>query len=139
VLGILLILGFGGCTHCDSANPQQPGAGENTMTATERDNGRTFTMNRGDILDVKLEGIPGTGYSWRLVRGDPGLLEPRGELQERGTEAPVIGGPVTRVFRFRAFAGGSAAIEFHYKRVWETGVPPLKTLSIRVEIRSTPP
>lgn len=26
-----------------------------------------------------------------------------------------------------------------YKRVWETGVPPLKTLSVRVEIRSTTP
>ncbi len=70
-----------------SAKPRQPGAGENTVIAAERENGRTLTMNRGDILDVKPEGIPGTGSSWHHVHGNPGLLEPRGELQEPGSFA----------------------------------------------------
>jgi len=105
------------------------------IVITERDSGTAIILERGRAIEVRLEGIPGTGYSWYPAQFDPSVLSPAGESTEGQTGHRVIGGPATKIFRFEARAAGRTSLEFHYKRIWEKDRPPLRTFTIVVEVR----
>lgn len=134
VLCTAFLLALAGCARGAAADGLTGGALKN-IVITERDSGAAITLERGQAVEVRLEGIPGTGYAWYLVHCDPAVLSPAGETTEGRTDPRVIGGPATKVFRFKAVAPGRTPLEFHYKRIWETDKPPLRTFSAGVEVR----
>ena len=108
----------------------------NTMTITEKDNGSTFELRTGDILTLKLESIPGTGYSWYIEKNDNKLMELMGEhTHEVPKGTTVVGGMEYEVFRLRALASGTNRLELSYKRIWEKEKKPLRTFLIRVRVK----
>ena len=127
------LLAFAGCTRGAAADGTTGGALKD-IVVTERDSGAAITLQRGQAVTVKLEGIPGTGYAWHLVQCDPAVLSPAGESTEARTDPRVIGGPATKVFRFKALAPGRTPLEFHYKRIWEKDKPPLRTFTVGIEV-----
>lgn len=107
------------------------------LDLTQKENGKDLWMDRGDILVFRLPSNPSTGYSWSVAASKPGLLLQQGEAT---CELPKsakgrVGAGGTEVWRFRAERAGSLTLTFSYARVWEKGVPPVRTLSWPVTIR----
>ncbi|NPV03451.1 MAG: protease inhibitor I42 family protein [Syntrophaceae bacterium] len=134
ILCTAFLLAFAGCVRGAAADGTTGGALKD-IVVTERDSGAAITLERGQAIAVKLAGIPGTGYAWHLVHCNADVLSPAGESTEGRTDPRIIGGPVTKVFRFKALAPGRTPLEFHYKRIWETDKPPLRTFTIGIEVR----
>jgi predicted secreted protein len=91
----------------------------------------------GDTFDVRLEGIPTSGYTWELdAAGLPDLVE----LVAAELVAPqgqIAGGAAVQVFRFRAARSGEVRLRFRYRRRWEA--QPLRETQVEVAIHPTAP
>jgi inhibitor of cysteine peptidase len=110
------------------------GSEEKAVTVTEKDQGHTVQVGRGDTLIVRLAAQLGTGYGWHVSKNDARILQSLGEpsLERQGEGKP--GGVETQVFRFRAAASGKSALTLAYSRPWEKDRPPTKTYGITVEV-----
>ena len=95
-------------------------------------------LEPGQLLEVRLPMQAGTGYSW-AASGDSASLEfiDQTTLHPWGG-APSVGGTQTQMFIYRAIAPGEAVLRFVYRRPWEGGVPPAKTVEQKVTIGAPP-
>jgi inhibitor of cysteine peptidase len=99
------------------------------------DNGKDIDLTTGSMLLVDLPGNPSTGYSWS-VAGDPAPLKLQKASFHKGkTHSNAVGAAGTAVFRFSASTSGLANLTLVYRRSWEYNVPPMKTFSVRVDVR----
>jgi predicted secreted protein len=90
----------------------------------------------GETFDVRLEGIPTSGYTWEL---DPLGLPDMVEFIAAELVAPqgqVAGAAAVQVFRFRAARPGETHLRFRYRRRWEA--EPLRETQVNVAIHPTP-
>ncbi len=139
-LGAALFLAV---VDCSMNNPQggQTVQGEiKNITVTEKENGSQLELKKGDLLTLKLESNPSTGYSWQISGNNGKLMELMGEPTSEVPEGKLIpGGMAYEIFRFKAFASGTNVLDLHYKRIWEKGKEPLKTFRITVKINWAAP
>jgi len=134
-LGAILAILLVDCALNNSPGSQVVQADMKNITVTEKDNGSRFELNRGEVLTLRLESSPGTGYSWHIAKNDGNLMEPMGEPTFETPERKlIVGGIEYMVFRFKALASGTNVLELHYKRGWEKEKEPLKTFLITVKI-----
>jgi inhibitor of cysteine peptidase len=105
------------------------------MTLTEKDNGTQVQVPHGDIVTVRLEAIPGTGYSWQITENNPVLLKPLGKPEFEESKSKLIGGVEHQVFRFKAVSPGTDILKLLYYREWEKGKAPAKSYQVTIEIR----
>jgi predicted secreted protein len=86
----------------------------------------------GQVFDVRLEGVPTSGYQWELdTDGLADLLELVAD--DAAPSAPsVAGGSATQAFRFRAIRAGQAMVRFRYRRRWEN--VPIREVQVTVII-----
>ena len=103
-------------------------------TVTEKENGQKVLVPLNDVLEVKLETQLGTGYSWKVVEFNAGLLEFLEDSVVKPSGEKLVGTKEHHLFRFRAKAKGITALKMHYYRQWEKDVPPLKTYEIKLQI-----
>jgi inhibitor of cysteine peptidase len=103
-------------------------------TVTETDNGRKVLVPLDSVLEVKLETRLGTGYSWKVVEFNAGVLEFLEDSVVKASGEKLVGTKEHHLFRFRAKATGLTALKMHYHRQWEKDVPPLKTYEIKLQI-----
>lgn len=99
------------------------------------ENSGPVRLEPGQLLEVRLPMQAGTGYSWAAT-GDGGNIEfiEQVTLHPWGA-APTVGGSQTQMFIYRAIAPGEAVLRFAYRRPWETGVAPAKTVETVVSVR----
>lgn len=107
-----------------------------TTVLDDAANGTIQQLDVGDVLEIRLQGNPSTGYEW--ARTAPGSLDakPLKALSE-GTHAPdggAVGTPVTTVFRYRALRTGTVELVFNYRRSWEPDTP-AEVYSVTVWVR----
>jgi inhibitor of cysteine peptidase len=107
------------------------------LDLTEKENGKDLWMDRGDLLVFHLPANPSTGYSWSVAASKPGLLLQQGEAicEIPKSAKGRLGAGGTEVWRFRAERAGTLTLTFSYARVWEKGLPPVRTLRWPVTIR----
>jgi len=107
------------------------------LDLTEAENGKDILLDRGDLLLVHLPSNRTTGYGWRAVSSKPGKLEELGKpaLNQPKSSRGLVGAGGVETWTFRAAASGRTTLAFSYARPWETGVPPVRTLSWPVTIR----
>ena len=109
-----------------------------SQVLTLEDHERKIHLAPGDVLTLRLDAVPSTGYGWAVVENDVALLEPLGEPSFEPAGDPPATGPLgasgRQVFRFRAHDPGRQKLELHYRRIWEKK-PPLKTFAIEVRIQ----
>jgi predicted secreted protein len=89
-------------------------------------------MPAGSVVVLRLEAMPGTGYGWQVVRNGSPLLQPEGLPVFEPRSKMEAGGVEDEVFRFRVSMPGTADLEFHYRRPWDTQGPAAKTFRIRI-------
>ena len=105
---------------------------KSVLTVTEAQNGTDVDLASGQMLQVKLKSVAGTGYAWTLS-GDPAPLKLTKTSTQRSKNTP--GASQFSVFQLSANSSGLATVTFVYRRSWEYNVPPVRTFSVRVNVR----
>jgi inhibitor of cysteine peptidase len=135
-LSLVLALGIAVSSGNAEASDKVAGAVQD-VTVTEKNNNGTLEVNRGDILAVRLESSPGTGYSWQIIRNDEKLMQQQGEptLSTDPAQKVIMGGKEFTTFRFKATNSGMNVLELLYQRAWEKEKEPPKKFLIKVNIK----
>ncbi len=128
-----------GCAWIVAQQAQSPStktkAATPAVTLTEADNGKDIDLTAGTTLIVKLASNPSTGYKWTLV-GEPSPLKLQKTSFRQSTSKPgVAGAPGIDVFQLSTNSAGMATLTLVYRRSWEYNVPPVKTFTVRVDVR----
>jgi predicted secreted protein/heat shock protein HslJ len=112
--------------------PPAPSPADKTLTNS--DDGMTIGLKIGQMLAVRLDSNPSTGYSWQVSQVDDAVLKQQGEPQFiQPPEAPPGAGGA-QVFLFTAAAGGSTTLTLVYKRSFEPNVAPVQTFTVHVTV-----
>jgi predicted secreted protein len=102
------------------------------LTVTEQNDGAEFHLHVGDALTVRLEGSPGTGYSWmRQGELEHGLSQVGDSVNEKSGQQ-ALGAAEQQVFSFKAKSSGTCSLQFEYRRPWEKSGTAKKSFSIKV-------
>ena len=115
------------------SQPKRADAG--VIAVTEADNGREFTLSRGDIVEVSLAATSGTGYTWQAVPIADALVRQVGDMKFRVADSQMPGASGHQVFRFSVEESGTGSLEFRYVRPWEKDTPPAKVFKILLIVK----
>ena len=113
------------------AAPRRADAG--MIAVTEADNGREFTLSRGDVLEVSLPATSGTGYTWQTATIDT-LVRQVGDMKFRA-DNQIPGASGHQIFRFSVEASGTGSLQFRYVRPWKKDTPPAKVFKILLIVK----
>jgi inhibitor of cysteine peptidase len=98
------------------------------------DNGREFTLDRGDALEISLPANSGTGYTWQAEPVAGGFVTQVGE-PAFALDNAMPGASGHQVFHFGVSASGTGMLEMHYLRPWEKDAKPAKVFKIMLIVR----
>jgi len=103
---------------------------------TEKDNGRTLHLDRGDTFTVTLVSNPTTGYQWQFGTPpyDETVMILRGDKYIR-PEEQLTGAPGKRSLSFLAEGSGRTGLRLIYVRPWEKSQPPAKEYNLMVIVK----
>ena len=105
------------------------------IAVTEADNGREFTLARGDIVEVSLTATSGTGYTWQAVPIADAIVRRVGDMKFKAADNQMPGASGHQVFRFSVEESGTGSLEFRYLRPWEKDTPPAKVFKILLIVK----
>ena len=127
----VVVLGALGC----ASTSQAPTAPPPRITVSE--SGGPVALLVGQELAVHLQSNVTTGYAWEIVPPVPEVLtvtDPGTYRAASGSE-PRVGSGGTTSFVVRGARPGKGTLELVYRRPWETGVPPARTVRVEVDVR----
>jgi inhibitor of cysteine peptidase len=101
---MVLSVSLGGMTS--AASPPAT-AGPREIQVTARDNGRAVDL-KGEMLVVKLESNPSTGYGWQVQGAGSGLLRQVDATEWLPDTPGKLGGSGAQILRFAAVGKGQA-------------------------------
>jgi copper homeostasis protein (lipoprotein) len=104
------------------------------VTLVEADSGRTIDVERGQRVYVALGANRTAGYAWTLEASGTALLVSLGN-PIYAQSADIAGSGGTSMWFFGALRAGKQDFVFRYRRPWEQGAPPLKTVTFAVTVR----
>ncbi|MBN2557183.1 MAG: protease inhibitor I42 family protein [Clostridia bacterium] len=91
-----------------------------------------FTIKPGQLIDIKLEENPSTGYSWSVSISNNDVVEVARDYFAEGL--PIIGGGGEHIWKIKGLEKGVATLTFSYSRSWEENrTIEEKTFTIRVK------
>ena len=131
LLGAVLMVALAGCKPA-------AGGGDKPDVLVEKDaNGTTVTLDVDQVLAIKLESNPTTGYGWHVMDVDESILQAEGgpEMIEPTQATPMLGAGGWQVIRYRAKASGETVMTLGYSRSFEPDVPPIETFTLTVKVR----
>jgi len=125
---VSLLALLGGCAAALAAPPA-------SRALSESDSGRSLVLSVGDRFAVKMRSTPGTGYTWEVVGGDPGVVAERPPRTSKpaGPERP--GSAVVETISFAARGPGTTRLVLAYHRPWEREAAPARTFVLDVTVR----
>lgn len=109
--------------------------GVTTKHLSAADNGQTISVKVGDLILLRLDENPTTGYQWQLEPLDERVLELSGTSFEL-SPSPTIGSGGTREFRFTARAAGHARIALKHWQPWSGESSVTQRFSVGVDVSS---
>jgi inhibitor of cysteine peptidase len=101
---------------------------------SQDDNGREFTLDRGDALEISLPATSGTGYTWQAEPVTGGIVTQVGDPEFK-PDGMMPGAAGRQVFHFARGTIGGGTLEMHYLRPWEKNTPPAKVFRITLTVR----
>lgn len=141
-ISMIIILTFSLTSFLSSGIPTSlAGPSSDEIIVTLTNDGDIITVNEGQLLVVKLEAQPGTGYAWE-VDNLPSLLQQAGPPTIEADEskqlttpqtADIVGNPVLQVFQFQPIQVGQDTLRLVYHRSWETDIAPTETFTLQIE------
>src|SRR5271165_3330458 len=109
-------------------------ASASVIFISQDENGREFTLDRGDALEISLPATSGTGYTWQAEPVAGGFVTPVGEPTYK-LDSAMPGAAGRQIFHFSIGASGTGALEIRYLRPWEKDTPPAKVFKIMLIVR----
>lgn len=100
--------------------------------------GSTLTLNVDQILAVKLESNPTTGYGWHILEVDDTILQSQGDpeyIQQDTQGTPRVGVGGWETLRFKALKSGTTTLKLGYSRSFEPDVAPIEEFTLTVEVK----
>ena len=89
------------------------------LELNEIDNGKTFEIDRGGLILIRLAESPTTGYRWKVNAVDDQRITLHDSKFNPGTG---IGGGGVSTFAFKAESPGKTVIRLQLERPWEKGI-----------------
>ena len=121
-----LLVSFGLLAGCESAASR-------VLNLTMADHGRAVSVNKGEPIQIVLEGNPTTGFTWLVDDLDPKIIAASGTP----TYAPSsdgLGGGGKFTLNFVAIEHGQTNMRIIYIRPSERGLAPEKTFAIMITV-----
>ncbi|WP_185966030.1 protease inhibitor I42 family protein [Flavobacterium sp. ZT3R18] len=80
-----------------------------------------YIINKKDVLEIKLESNPTTGYSWKWIKSESNKMLDSIDAIYVPTKVSngVVGSGGTEIFKFKANKSGIESLTFEYCRSWE--------------------
>ncbi len=116
------------------SHPPRAAKVSKVLTVSKKDHDATLHMAKGGHLAVRLEGNPGTGYSWTLENPDPKRFQPHGKPVHEAAPKQMPGATETTVFYYKALQEGSSTLKFVLKRPFEKDAEPAERFTFTVEV-----
>jgi len=117
---------------CTSVEKVEPVA---SVEIDESNNGEQIELALGEVLAVRLESNPSTGYVWEIDELDESVIRQIGEavfeLSVPDNPPPGTGGWAT--YRFEAVGEGKSELRLLYHQPW-TEDPPLVIYVVQVGV-----
>lgn len=112
----------------EQAPAAQPRAA--TVTITDADDGRAVALQRGQVVELRLKADRAAGFTWIPVQNVLPVMNTDGvPLYE--SEGDAAG---TEIWRFVALEPGHAHLVFEYRRPFEPGTPPQKSITLHFDV-----
>jgi inhibitor of cysteine peptidase len=122
----VLLVGFSLLAGCQSASSK-------LLSLTEADHGRAVRAQKGEPIQIVLEGNPTTGFTWMVDDLDPKVVVATGTPTfAPSSDALGAGGKFT--FNFVALTRGQTNMRVIYIRPSEKGRAPEKTFAIMITV-----
>lgn len=135
----LLLLGFALLVSGMAfAAPEANGRIAKEVAVSEKDNGQTVTLYKGQTLVVALPENGTTGYRWSVEEYKPSILELQDSTYKpthSGGGLKPVGGGGTKFYNFLAKKVGETALELEYQRPWAETIPAAKQFSLKVLVK----
>lgn len=96
---------------------------------------RSVELKQGDKLVLHLESNPSTGYQWQVETMNSDLLDWVEGPSFVPSAPSLIGSGGTSSFGFLALKKGRSSLRLVYRRPWEEGKPPARTVVLRLRIK----
>ena len=119
-------------TACIPVEEAEPVEG---VEIDESNNGEQVELVLGEILGVRLESNPSTGYGWEIDELDESILQQIGEVgfESSVPEDPPPGTGGWATFRFEAVGEGESVLRLIYHQPW-TEEKPLVIYTVQVVV-----
>ncbi len=108
---------------------------DSEMIITGKDSGREITVNQGEIIQIELEAVGGTGYMWAVDAFDEEHLGIVHTETKSFFKEGLTGAPITYIWRLKAKRPGETAVIMLYYRPWEGKDKAADTFTIKLRIR----
>lgn len=89
-----------------------------THYAYKKDSGKVLRVLSGDMIRIELDALGGAGYSWHIDDLNTEYLELVSE-EVSVVSGEKVGGPVPKIWIFKAKKKGTAMIQMDHYRIWE--------------------
>jgi len=117
----------------ENATPAPPVSGQIEVTAVNA--GQTVRAALGNLIRIKLEANPSTGYNWELRDFDYGAADYYGsETVARDKGNVLFGAPGDTIITLQAVKPGTQEIKLVYRRVWEAPDQVAQTFAFMLEV-----
>lgn len=104
-----------GCIN--SAELKEPEMSE--IAIVQSDRGKTFELSQNDVISIRLDENPSTGYQWEVEAFEPQIVELQNSDYTRATGTGIGAGGI-RTFTFQARSPGTVEIRLKLRRAWES-------------------
>lgn len=120
----------------EDVRPRPPVTG--TVDVTAQDNNRTVHAKVGNLVSIKLESNPSTGYNWELRGFDFGpAVFHSSDLVARDKGNVLFGAPGDTVITLQAVEPGTQDIFLVYRRQWEPPDQIQATFAFQLQVEGT--
>ncbi len=111
----------------------ESGSSMSKIEIFQEDQGKTFAAYQGDLIVIRIEENPTTGYRWEICMVEQQIIE---ILDSDYLIAPEggIGGGGMRIFRFRAKSSGISPVQLRLRRAWEPEDAVLESFSVNIQV-----
>lgn len=98
--------------------------------------GKKVELKVGSEMQIELQGIGGTGYSWYFDQLDLDLFELIHEERREIRKEPndLAGGSLQYVWKLKSKRPGISTIRMDYYRIWEGKEKAIQRFEVRIDI-----
>ena len=105
-------------------------------TFVDTETGSVINVEQNKTFEISLEENGSTGYQWFYTMSDISALDLISEEYLHYTSRELVGAPIQKIWSFEALKPGTYTLTFEYKRSWEAGIAPIKTVECTINVNS---